>query len=158
MQSVTYREMESGEEEAVIALVKEVFNDFVAPDYDEAGVEEFFRFANSEALKGRMQNGGFVLVAERERKLVGVLEFFPPNAIAMLFVTVRKRGIAQGLLSRAVEKVIASSAAPQKLVVHSSPYAVRIYEKMGFRKCGSRTKENGIEYIPMELPLGQENA
>ena len=31
--------------------------------------------------------------------------------------------------------------------------AVRIYEKMGFRKSGNATKENGIEYVPMELAL-----
>lgn len=85
MQNLIYREMETGEEEAMIALVKEAFNEFVAPNCEEAGVEEFFRFANSEALKDRIQNSGFVLAAEHERTLAGVLEFLPPNRIAIFF-------------------------------------------------------------------------
>lgn len=81
--------MNSGEEAAVIALVKEVFNEFVAPDYELDGINEFFQFANPETIKDRIRNEGFVLVAEHKEKLVGVLEFFPPDCIAMLFVSLR---------------------------------------------------------------------
>jgi GNAT superfamily N-acetyltransferase len=158
MEHVIYREMMAGEEAAVIALVEVVFNEFVALDYEEAGIQEFFNFANREAMMARMRNGGFVLVAELQGKLVGVLEFFPPNGIAMLFVTLRKQGIAQGLLSRSIEKALALHPSLSKLVVHSSPYAAEIYEKLGFHRSGPRTKENGIEYIPMELALNQRSA
>ena len=41
----------------------------------------------------------------------------------------------------------------KKLIVHSSPYAEMIYQKMGFLKTGEVTKDNGIIYIPMELSL-----
>ena len=145
--------MGAGEEKAVIALVEDVFNEYVAPDYEEDGVEEFFRFANADAMRERMRSGGFVLVAEHAGNLAGILEFAPPDCIAMLFVLVRRHGIARGLLSRAIKKALASNSSLPRLVVHSSPYAVRIYEKMGFRKSGDATKENGIEYVPMELAL-----
>jgi GNAT superfamily N-acetyltransferase len=158
MESTTYREMVDGEEEAVNALVEGVFNEFVAPDYDDEGIAEFFRFANPDAMKERIRSGGFVLVAEYGDRLAGVLEFTPPNSIAMLFVTVRRRGIAKGLLSQAMKKVLVANPSLSKLIVHSSPYAVAVYEKMGFHSTDKAMKENGIEYVPMELSLNGENA
>ncbi|MCW8914534.1 MAG: GNAT family N-acetyltransferase [Magnetovibrio sp.] len=153
MERTTYRKMAADEEQAVITLVTDVFNEFVAQDYEEDGIEEFFKFANSEALIKRLQNGGFVLVAEHDGSLVGALEYYPPDCIAMLFVTLRQHGIAKGLMSRAIKKIVTSDPTLPKLVVHSSPYAVPIYEKMGFCQSGDRQKENGIDYIPMELAL-----
>ncbi|MCG7901030.1 hypothetical protein A3195_02480 [Candidatus Thiodiazotropha endoloripes] len=51
--------------------------------------------ANPEALKVRMQSDGFVLVAVQDDTIVGMLEFCPPNMVALLFVTVRHQGIAK---------------------------------------------------------------
>jgi len=78
--------------------VTQVFNEFVASDYERDGIKEFFRFANPSAMRERMQSGGFVLVAYQADVLVGMLEFFLPDCIAMLFVTVRHQGIATELL------------------------------------------------------------
>ena len=129
MLGATYREMVNGEEEVVSALVEGVFNEFVAPDYNEEGIAEFFRFANPDAMRERIRSGGFVLAAEYGGDLAGVLEFTPPNSIAILFVTVRRRGIAKGLLSQAIKKVLIANPSLSKLVAHSSPYAVVVYEK-----------------------------
>lgn len=153
MEQVVYREMHPGEEQVVCDLVSQVFNEYVAPDYEQVGIEEFFRFANSDAMKERMQDAGFVLVASHADTLVGVLEFFPPDIIAMLFVTVHHHGIAKELLAKAISKAKASNPNLSKLIVHSSPYAEPIYEKMGFDRTGSITTENGITYIPMELDV-----
>ena len=54
--------MNSGEEQAVCDFVKQVFNEYVALDCEQYGIEEFFPFANPSAMKERMQSGGFVLV------------------------------------------------------------------------------------------------
>ncbi|MGD8589713.1 MAG: GNAT family N-acetyltransferase [Chromatiales bacterium] len=150
MEHITYREMNTGEEQAVCDLVTQVFDEYVASDYEQDGMEEFFRFANPDALKKRMQSGGFVLVAQRADTLVGMLEFFPPDCIAMLFVSVRRQGIAKALMTQAISKARSLDPELSKLIVHSSPYAVPIYQKMGFRKSGSVRTENGITYIPME--------
>lgn len=158
MENTIYREMICGEEEMVNAVVEEVFNEFVAPDYDNEGVAEFFRYANPEAMKERVRSGGFVLVAEYGDRLAGVLEFAPPSSISMLFVAVRDRGVAKGLLSRAMKRIMVEHPSLSKLIVHSSPYAVAIYERMGFHSTGEAMKENGIEYVPMELSLHGERA
>ncbi len=156
MDLIVFREMKAGEEQTVCDLVKQVFNEFVALDYENDGIEEFFRFANPDALKERMQSDGFVLVAFKSDVLVGMLEFFPPDIIAMLFVTVRQQGIAKELLTQAISKARLSNPNLSKLTVHSSTYAEAIYQQLGFQKTGEIAAENGITYVPMELLLDDQ--
>ncbi|MEW8406009.1 MAG: GNAT family N-acetyltransferase [Candidatus Thiodiazotropha taylori] len=157
MAPIIYREMAPGEEQVVCNLVTQVFNEFVASDYGQDGIEEFFRFANPEAMKERMQSNGFVIVAVENDTIVGMLEFFPPDIVALLFVTVRHRGIAKELLAQSIDKARTSSPSLSKLIAHSSPYAQPIYQNMGFHNTGNETTENGITYIPMELSLERKN-
>jgi len=158
MEPITYREMKQGEEQAVCELVTQVFNEYVASDYGQDGIEEFFRFANPESMKERMKSNGFVLVAVQDDTLVGMLEFFPPNMVALLFVNLRHHGIAKNLLSQSIDKARIIDPSLSSLVTHSSPYAKAIYQKMGFRNTGNVKTENGITFIPMELLLELENA
>lgn len=148
---VVFREMNAGEERSVCELVRQVFHEFVAPDYAQEGIEEFFRFADPGAMKERMQSGGFVLVACQADVLAGMLEFFPPDRIAMLFVAIQHQGIAKELITNAIRKARAINPDLSKVTVHSSPYAEPIYLKLGFDKIGNVRKEHGIKYIPMEL-------
>jgi hypothetical protein len=145
--------MNPGEERSVCELVSQAFNEFVAPDYGQEGIEEFFRFANPDAMKERVQSGGFVLVVYQADVLSGMLEFFPPDRIAMLFVVIQHQGIAKELLTHAIRKACAINPDLSKVTVHSSPYAEPIYLKLGFNKIGNVRTENGIRYIPMELQL-----
>jgi GNAT superfamily N-acetyltransferase len=153
METIVYEEMKPGEEAAVCELVERVFNEFVAPDYGQEGVEEFFRFANPPAMAERIRSGGFVLLARQEEKLVGVLEFALPDRIAMLFVALRQHGIAKQLLARAIDKALSENPVLLKVTVHSSPYAEVAYRKMGFHRTANVKTVHGIKYIPMELPV-----
>lgn len=153
MDQVTYREMRPGEEKSVCALVRLVFSELVAPDYGEAGIEEFFKFANPAAMEARVKAGGFVLVADTRHGLAGMLEFAPPDRIAMLFVSQRHRGIARALLEHTRERVRTAFPHTSKLTVHSSPYAEPVYRHMGFVPVGGMTTENGVMYIHMELDM-----
>jgi GNAT superfamily N-acetyltransferase len=153
MQRILYQDMKPGEEKAVCELVSQVFNQFVAPDYGQEGIEAFFRFTNPRSMRERMQLGGFVLVARQADPLAGMMEFAPPDHVAMLFVSLRRQGIAKHLLTRAICKARAINPNVSTLTVHSSPYAEAIYLKMGFRRTGDDTTENGITYTPMQLIL-----
>lgn len=153
MEPIAYEEMTSGEEPAVCDLVKQVFDELVAPDYNQRGVDEFFRFVNPSAVAERVRSGGHVLVAKKSGKIVGVLEFVPPDRIALLFVTLRGKGIGKELVTRIIEKAKHEDPSLSKVTVHSSPYAKVAYQKMGFRRSGNATTEHGIRYIPMELVL-----
>lgn len=153
MESLAYREMIAGEEQLVCDLVEEVFTEFVAPDYREEGITEFFRFANPIKMKQRVQSGGFVLVACQAENIVGVIEFVPPDRIAMLFVAIQHQGIASDLISGAVNKARAENTNIEKITVHSSPYAEPFYTRIGFHKTGDMVTDHGIKYIPMELHI-----
>ncbi len=158
METIVCREMKTGEEQAVCDLVTQIFNEFVAPDYGQDGIKEFFHFANPRAMAKRMQSDGFVLVAYQADTRVGMIEFLLPDCIAMLFVTVQHHGIATKLLAQTINKARMLNPELLKLKVHSSPYAEPIYQTMDFQKTGNFTTENGITYIPMELLLKNESA
>ncbi len=68
------RPMRPGEESEVCELVKRVFDEFIAPDYSQEGIDEFFGYAQSDALAQRSQNNHFVLLAIVEGRPVGMLE------------------------------------------------------------------------------------
>ena len=155
METIDYEDMRPDEAQVVCDLVERVFKELVAPNYEPEGVEEFFRFANATAMADRVRSGGFVLVAKRSGKLVGALEFAPPDRIAMLFVTHRGQGIGRDLLARAIERARCITPSLSKVTVHASPNAETAYQKMGFQPSGKATTERGIRYLPMELRLSQ---
>ena len=158
MNSLIYREMTAGEEQEVFDLVREVFMKYVAPDYREEGVREFFRFADPEKMRQRMQSGGFVLLACRAQKIVGMVEFVPPERIAMLFVSVQHQGIASELVRHAANRARTENSNIKKITAHSSPYAVPFYLKIGFCKTGEAVADHGIKYIPVELRIFDKSA
>ena len=153
MEQIIYREMKLDEQQTVCNLVRHVFNEFLAPAYEKVGIEEFFRFANPSAMETRIKAGGFVLVATKSDKVVGMLEFTPPNHIAMLFVSLRRQGIAKKLLLHTVARIHAANLAVSKITVNSSPYAEPIYRKLGFYQVGDMTTDHGITYIPIEREI-----
>ncbi len=150
---IRYRFMQKGEEEKVCSLVEKVFNEFVAPDYDQEGVEEFFKYADPAALAGRAGGEQLVVVAEQGPELVGIIEMRNCDHIAMLFVSQRGRGIARELISRAVGECRKRKPDIKKITVNSSPFAEPVYSRMGFRATGSIQKKNGIIFIPMACDL-----
>ena len=47
----TVRPLQSGEEEEACALVRRVFNIFVAPEYEPEGVQAFYRYADPQRMR-----------------------------------------------------------------------------------------------------------
>ncbi|MCU7853729.1 MAG: hypothetical protein KZQ80_16100 [Candidatus Thiodiazotropha sp. (ex Monitilora ramsayi)] len=80
MEPIAYQEMAAGEESAVCQLVAGIFNEYVAPDYGQDGIDEFFRFADPDAMKERKLAGGFVLVAKTLENWLEYWSFSHPTA------------------------------------------------------------------------------
>lgn len=158
IEAIAYRAVQPGEEGKVCAFVRGVFDAFVAPDYDETGVNEFRCFADPRAMSRRRASGSFVLLAVLGERTLGMIELMPPNHIALLFVARRRHGIARALLSRAVAWARARDADIRKITVNSSPYAEPAYEALGFVRTADRTTRDGITYIPMTLRLDGASA
>ena len=70
--------------------------------------------------------------------------------ISLLFVDwqYHRRGIARQLFAYIRNRAL--NAGCTEITVHSSPYAVPVYQKFGFIKTGPEQELNGIRYIPMK--------
>ena len=147
-----YEPFEEGQEFAVSQMVWEVFSEFEAPDYSSEGVNTFREFIEPQSLADRIKNGGFKVYCCYEGDiLAGVLALRSITHISLLFVkkSYQQRGIARELLRIATEDILNVNFDTQKLTVNSSPYAVRIYQKLGFFADDAIQERYGIKYIPM---------
>lgn len=127
----------------VIQLIKQTFLEFVAPDYDESGIKNFFKFAEDEDLLMQL----VFYAALHNNKITGILAVDDKlNHICLFFVdkNLQNTGIGTALFKRFLNESMSKA-----VTVNSSPFAVKVYEKLGFTATGSRQISDGIVYIPM---------
>jgi ribosomal protein S18 acetylase RimI-like enzyme len=153
--SVVYRAVRPGEETAVSNLVARSFNEFIAPDFSGEGIDEFFKYANPRSLAKRSEDSHFVLVAEADGEIAGMIEVREMRHISMLFVDKahHRKGIGKGLFRLALERIMSANPPPGSVTVHSSRFAVPFYENLGFTKTSEEKIIYGVVHIPMALAL-----
>jgi GNAT superfamily N-acetyltransferase len=153
--SIRYRPMNMGEGTRVVNLVWEVFAEFVAPGYSEEGIAEFKKFVRAETLETRLAAGNIILLAESEKRLVGVIEVRENRHIALFFVEKAHQcqGLARELLRQAIAICRQRNPDLQLITVNSSPNAFTAYQALGFTKIEDEKVVNGLRFIPMALVL-----
>ncbi|QHI73614.1 GNAT family N-acetyltransferase [Aminipila terrae] len=126
-----------------LALVLSVFMQYEAPEYSQQGIKTFIDFiSNKDSIDGLKMYGAF-----REKDIVGVIATRNDgNHIALFFVHEIYHG--QGIGRKLFETVISESTG-EKITVNSSPYAVKIYKKLGFLPDSDEQIADGLRYIPM---------
>lgn len=146
------RYMETGEEEKVSALIKNVFAEYIAPDYPIEGQIEFSKYIVPEAIRERVGEQHFILVAEYDHTIIGVIEVRDYYHVSLFFVDSHfmGKGIGKELYRQSLEICKRMKSEITKIEVNSSPYAVPIYEKLGFKSIGKAQTKNGIIFVPME--------
>lgn len=154
------RPLKAGEEVEVCNLVARSFNEFIAPEFSDEGIDEFFKYANPRALHKRWRAGYHVIVAEEDGKIVGVVEVKKRRHISMLYVEKahHRKGIASELLKRALDYIVTIAPKTKEVTVNSSKYASAFYEREGFRKTEDEKVLHGIVHIPMALALNEKKA
>ena len=152
--TIVIRKIEPGEEQQVCNLVKRVFYEFVAPLYEVDGVEEFLSYIDPDRMVYRLINNHFVLIAEKDGKLLGAIEIRNYKHISLLFVVgnAQRQGIAKRLLDEALE-ICKSKIDLSEMTVNSSPNTVEAYSKLGFKIDEQEQLKNGIRFIPMKLGI-----
>jgi GNAT superfamily N-acetyltransferase len=153
--NLTLRPLESGEDVEVTNLVARSFNEFVASDFSEEGIEEFFKYANARALQKRSEGNHFVLVAESGGVIAGMIEIREMRHVSMLFVdkAFHRKGIGMELFNAALKRIKSDNARPDKVTVFSSRFAVPFYESVGFVQTEEEKVIHGVIHIPMALAL-----
>ncbi len=155
MLNILVEEMQNGEEKSAIKLIKDCFMEFVAPGFSADGIEEFFKFANPDSMRKRLYTDNFAFIAKKENRIIGIIEFQNYNHICLLFVKkeYHNLGIAKTLFKKALNRCKEVNPELIFIDVNSSPYALPVYEKLGFIATGDEVISNGLRYIPMEYKI-----
>ena len=139
---------------AISDLIKRLSPFFIAHP-DGAGTEPFFAKMSAEKTAQLISSSNCSYwVAEVDGQFVGVVAMRDHTHLFHLFVDERfhRMGIATQLWD--VAKAFAQKAGnKQGFTVNSSPYAVQLYERLGFKAVGERSEKDGILFIPMYLSL-----
>ena len=151
----SYRLMSADKTVDISQIVNSVFDRSVAPLYTGRGRRNFREYANPEAMSLRVSSDHFVLLAEENDRVAGMIEMRSHRHVSLFFVDPdwQGRGLGGELLRRALE--ICRSADPdvREITVNSSPNAIGIYERMGFETMGNEQNINGVRSTPMRLRL-----
>lgn len=154
--------MAADEATAALALVIRGFDELVRPDFTDEGAAEFAKAART--FVADRPAGHRVTVAERDGRILGMIDVRDGSHICLFFVEreQRGRGVGRALLACALahaagdEGLAAGDAGdegPAAVTVNSSPWAVPVYERLGFRTTGPQVERIGIRAIPMARPL-----
>lgn len=138
-----------------LGLVRNVFWEYEAPEYDDEGVWEFDSYIELDNIRTQLAEDRMRIWAARSAaSIIGVLAVLPTRHISLLFVdkAYHKQGIARALLQTATEW-LCQTIGPGVLTVNSSPYAVRIYQRLGFAPTGPKQTVNGIRFVPMQRTI-----
>lgn len=127
-------------------LVKKVFMTFEAPDYSKEGVAHFLTYLDEELEMELSVNQVQVWCGKDAQQIVGLLAVRLPAHVALLFVdeAYHRRGIAKQLFQEMLSELM-----PEQVTVNSSPYAVPIYERLGFQIEGNEKTVSGIRFQSM---------
>ncbi|MGD9161986.1 MAG: GNAT family N-acetyltransferase [Desulfobacteraceae bacterium] len=145
----SYRLIKPGEEEETFAMIDRGFNAYVRDDFASEGVEEFYRAIRIMVFE--RPSNHFIVVAESDSQIVGMIDVKENYHISIFFVepSCMGKGIGRGLLSHAIMLCQQKNPDFNELDVHSSPWAVPVYGKLGFKPTGPEQESHGIRYTRM---------
>lgn len=136
------RRLNADEIQSALDLTWEVFLQFEAPEYSKEGID-FFRASldDEERTRALKFYGAF-----DGDQLVGTLCMREPQHIGGFFVKAdhHRKGIG-----RALFETMRRDYDKQEFTVNSSPYAVKVYERLGFQATDTEQVVNGLRFTPM---------
>jgi len=140
-----------------IELVNNVFSEFVAVDYSEEGKNTFENYLKNkyEEVSLDLASGYKKMWAYYQNgEIIGVISTRDISHISLMFVDKmhHRKGIARQMFNVVLEE-LRNNEAVNQITVNSSPYAVRVYEHLGFVKTGNQQEKDGIIFIPMMRPI-----
>ena len=150
---IQYRRMKHGDEEKASVFVAEVFGQFVAPGYAQAGIDEFMKYIAPEALSNQLAENHFALIAALAAEIIGIIEIRNHKHIALFFVDGRhqRKGVGRALLEKALEICSRKDLQRSRMTVNASPNSQSAYQRMGFAPTDIEQCVNGIRSVPMVM-------
>lgn len=138
-----FRKLSRTEIPAFLSLVWNVFCEFEASNYPEQAKQIFKNAIYDQNYLAMLDAYG----AYNDDVPIGIIATRSEGKhIALFFVDGKyhKEGIGRQLWN-----LMLRENPNHELTVHSSLYAIPVYERLGFVKTGAIQTENGITYLPM---------
>jgi len=148
------KELGKNEIKQALDLANRVFSEFVAVDYSEQGNKSFSDYLKvkyeeviNDVQAGHKRIWGYY----QNDEIIGVIATRDVSHIALMFVEKKyhKLGIARQLYNTVLTEIRKNEDITQ-VTVNSSPYAVAVYERLGFVKTDVKQEKDGIIYVPMK--------
>ena len=153
-QEYEIRPLNRREWEDAMQLAWDTFLIFEAPEYGKEGIESFRRFIKDPLLRRMFIMGEYLAYGtflKYDGDLVGILGVRGCDHVSLLFVQAEYhlQGIGKAMLYKYISE--ARRKRVRRITVHSSPFAVEFYHKLGFADLDREIIVDGIRYTPMEL-------
>lgn len=127
-----------------IDLIWTTFLQFDAPDYSEEGIQSFKDFIENKEIISTLEFWG----AYDGPKLKGVIATNENRKHICCFF-VKAEYHRQGI-GRKLWEYLLKNSQNEIITVHSSPYAVPVYHKLGFVDTDTEQLSDGMRYTPMK--------
>ena len=141
--------------EDAMALAWRSFKKFVADDYTDVGVKEFYDFISDNGIYKMFLIGEYRLwVAKLEGEIVGMISVRAKRHISLLFVDDKhqRMGIGRDLVYTAAEYM--NENGEKFATVNASPYGVPFYHAIGFKDTREEYVDSGMRITPMRWDFG----
>jgi len=152
------RAMAAADSDAVSGLILTLFDEFVAPEYSKKAGKTFRRQTRRQARCQELDEGEMRLVAVSNGELVGVIGARDLSHVHWLWVRKdwHRRGVASILMANVIAEVRRKRPDVVSITLNSSPFAIPVYLRLGFRITGEEFDQEGLICTPMELDLEHE--
>ena len=144
---MTVRKLGADETGGALSLAIRVFERFEAPDYSAEGTRNFLATLRDPAFRANILCYG----AFEQHALVGMLATRNEGRhISLFFVeeAFQRQGIGKALFMAAL-----ADATGDAVTVNSSPFAVEVYRRLGFKATKPEQTTDGIRYTPMRYSI-----
>lgn len=145
------RKLQEVDLKMALELIWQVFMEFEGSDYTEKGIVTFKSFIAYDSIQRRVSEEKLILWGcFKAQELTGVIAISDGKHISLLFVKkeYQRQGIARRLFQTAVD-YCRSQTIYRQITVNSSPYAVGVYHRLGFRDMNEEQTIDGIKFTPM---------
>ena len=145
------RMMQAADIPSVCSLVRQVFDQTLAPGYSQEGKRTFYAFIEEEAMRSRLADSGFGLVAFVDGDIASQIELRNNSHICLLFTKMEHqgKGFAKALVEQALQICKERDKKVAAVSVNAALSAVTAYTHLGFKQSYAEQERNGIRYVPM---------
>ena len=140
--------------EEICRTILDSFHAFVAPDYSPEGIEFFHSISTPDECARRLAGGNPAWIERGSDGAVdGYIELRDGHHVTRFFVAPDRIGIGIGKALHKVAESHCRDAGLPRMTVFSSPFALGVYERLGYVSTGAEESPNGLRFVPMEKSL-----